>query len=228
MGAWVCASWKKEGRFYSEVCVRSCEDTHHSVVVVGACVHRERSCYYVDRRCVLEAVKTKRVGGRWSLDMIPQCSELKGQRTFCNMIITNVLVQHRLRSHTILLCLKWYCLWLPNAWAEEQFVWLNDLNWMNLPWWMYTPRRKLSVIGRGGVTVSIITEPEDKLYKITFFKWQRFGDNRYCSPPSPYDLIFFSVCKLTTVGRLLKNEILYSLSSGSMTTDTVPLPSSYD
>ena len=78
----------------------------------------------------------------------------------------------------------------------------------------------------GVVTVSIITEPEDKLHKITFFKWRRFGDNRYGSPPSPYDLIF-SVCTLTTVGRLFKNEILYSLSSGSVTTDTVPLPSSY-
>jgi len=54
-----------------------------------------------------------------SLHMIPQFSELKGQRTCFNMIITNVLVQYRLRSHTLLLCLKCFCLRLPNAWAEE-------------------------------------------------------------------------------------------------------------
>jgi len=38
----------------------------HSIVVVVCCVYCERSCYCVDRRCVfvLEAVETKRVGGR--------------------------------------------------------------------------------------------------------------------------------------------------------------------
>jgi hypothetical protein len=37
----------------------------------------------------------------------------------------------------------------------------------------------------GGRTVSIVTEAEDKIYRITRFKRRRLGDSRYGSPPLP-------------------------------------------
>jgi len=40
----------KEGSCYCEVCVRSCEDTHHSIVVVVACV------------CIVKEAATVKIG----------------------------------------------------------------------------------------------------------------------------------------------------------------------
>ena len=41
---------------------------------------------------------------------------------------------------------------------------------------MCIPKIRLSVSGRGG-TVAIVTETETKMYRISFFKRRRLGDN---------------------------------------------------
>ena len=37
--------------------------------------------------------------------------------------------------------------------------------------------KKIKRKRKGGVTVVVVTEPEDKLYRISFFKRRRLGDN---------------------------------------------------
>ena len=105
-------------------------------------------------------------------------------------------------------------LWLPMGEVEEYCL----AQWPELE---ALTERKLNGKGKEGGTVSIVTDAEVKICRITFLNRRQLRDNRYGSPP------FLLRINLLHGRSPLKNEIRYILSSGFVTIDTVPLPFLY-
>jgi len=67
------------------------------------------------------------------------------------------------------------------------------------PHWSMTHRKDEKRKRKGSRTVSILTEPEKKLYRISFFKRRRLGDNTAVPFGYKYGVGEIRVITLTTL-----------------------------